>query len=157
MKDLWKIKNRITLEKKLHTVKVLIFACLLTGLIKAMRFSKGAVHDFKMYKDKDFVLSKDIKVLADLGFLGIDKEHFNSVIPNKKSKLKLLTELQKQENKKQASKRVMIEHLNRDFKIFRICGTRYRGKHKNYEETWQLVAAIINLKKSTKNRKYATF
>ena len=29
---------------------------------------------------------------------------------------------------------------------------KYRGKHKNYEENWKLVAAIVNLKKSTKNR-----
>jgi hypothetical protein len=136
---------------------VLIFACLLTGLVKAIRFSKGTVHDFKMYKDKDFILNEKIKVLADLGFLGIHNEHFNSVIPNKKTKLKALTELQKEQNKNQASKRVVIEHINRDFKIFRICGTKYRGKHKNYEATWQLVAAFVNLKKSTKNMKYATF
>ena len=50
-----------------------------------------------------------------------------------------------------------MEHINRDCKIFKICGTKYRGKHKNYEETSQLVAAIVNLKKSTKNMRYATF
>jgi hypothetical protein len=55
------------------------------------------------------------------------------------------------------SKKMVIEHLNRDFKIFRICGTKYRGKHKNDQETWQLVAAIINLKKATKNMKYTAF
>ena len=100
--------------------------------------------------------NEKIKVLADLGFLGIHNEHINSIIPYKKTQLKPLTELQKKQNKKQASKRVTIEHINRDFKIFRICGTKYRGKHKNYEETWKLVAAIVNLKKSTKNRKYTT-
>lgn len=136
---------------------MLIFACLLTGLVKAIRFSKGVVHDFKMYKNKDFILNEKIKVLADLGFLGIHNEHINSIIPYKKTKLKPLTELQKKQNKKQASKRVTIEHINRDFKIFRICGTKYRGKHKNYEETWKLVAAIVNLKKSTKNKKHETF
>lgn len=135
----------------------MIFACLLTGLIKAIRFSKGTVHDFKMFKDKDFVLNEEIRVLADLGFLGIHNEHINAIIPHKKTKLKPLTVCQKLENKQQASKRVVIEHINRDCKIFRICGTKYRGKHKNYEQTWQLVAAIVNLKKSTKNMKYATF
>ncbi len=136
---------------------MLIFACLLTGLIKAIRFSKGTTHDFKMYKEKDFVLNEKIKVLVDLGFLGIKNEHDNAVYPHKKTKLKPLTEVQKEENTKQASKRVAIEHVNRDCKIFKICGSRYRGKHKNYEETWQLVAAIVNLKKSTKNMKNATF
>jgi hypothetical protein len=102
-------------------------------------------------------LSEKIKVLADLGFLGIDKEHENAVIPYKNTKLKPLSDAQKTKNKKHSSKRVPIEHVNRDCKIFRICGTKYRGKHKNYEETWLLVTAIVNLKKATKHRKYATF
>ncbi len=134
----------------------MIFACLLTGLVKAMRFSAGTVHDFQMYKSKNFAISPDIKILADLGFLGIKKEHENSVVPHKKTKLQPLTDVQKVENKKQASKRVMIEHINRDFKIFRICGNKYRGKHKNYQSNWQLIGAIVNLKKSTKNLNYAT-
>jgi DDE superfamily endonuclease len=89
-----------------------------------------------------------IKILADLGFLEIKKERENSVTPDKKTKLKPLTDLQKAENKKQASKRVMIEHINRDCKIFRICGNKYRGKHKNYETNWQLIDAIVSLKKN---------
>jgi hypothetical protein len=126
-------------------------------LIKAVRFSVGSVHDFKIFKDKEFDLSEKIMVLADLGFLGIHKEHDNAVIPHKKTKLKPLSDAQKVKNKKYASKRVPIEHVNRDCKIFRICGTKYRGKHKNYEETWRLVTAIVNMKKSNKHRKYATF
>ena len=116
-----------------------------------MRFAEGTVHDFQMYKDKGFTISEYIKILADSGFQGIQKEHLNSVIPHKKSKLKPLTDIQKQENKKQASKRVIIEHVNRDFKIFRICSSRYRGKHKNYKENWEIIGAIVNLKKSTRN------
>jgi hypothetical protein len=68
-----------------------------------------------------------------------------------------LSDEQKIKNKKQASRRVAVEHANRDCKIFRICGTKYRGKHKNYEQIWQLVTAIANLKKATKNKKYETF
>lgn len=130
--------------------------CLLTGLIKAMRFSVGTVHDFQIYKNKGFAISEKIKILGDSGFQGIKKEHENSVIPHKKTKLKPLTIQQKAENKNQASKRVAIEHINRDCKIFRICGNKYRGKHKNYETNWQLVGAIINLKKSTRNLDYTT-
>jgi hypothetical protein len=120
-----------------------------------MRFSVGTVHDFQMYKDKNFEISKHIKILADLGFQGIKKEHENSTIPHKKTKLNPLNDLQKAENKKQASKRVVIEHINRDIKIFRICGNKYRGKHKNYQKNWELIGAIVNLKKATKNLDYA--
>lgn len=131
--------------------------CLLTGLIKSVSFAKGTVHDFKMFKDKGFSVDEKIKIVADLGFLGIDKEHKNAKIPHKKTKLKPLSDTQKEENRKQSSKRVPIEHVNRDCKIFKICGTKYRGKHKNYEETWRLVVAIVNLKKSTKHLKDSTF
>jgi hypothetical protein len=134
-----------------------LFVCLLTGLIKAIRFSAGCVHDFKIFKDRGFSLSEKIKILADSGFSGIHKEHENAVIPYKKTKLKPLSDEQKTKNKKHSSKRVGIEHVNRDCKIFRICGEKYRGKHKNYEQTWRLVTAIVNLKKATKHRKYATF
>lgn len=134
----------------------MVFACVLTGLIKALRFAKGTVHDFRMYKEKGFEVCPKIKILADSGFQGIAKEHPNSITPNKRSKNKPLTDLQKKENKDQAAKRVIVEHVNREFKIFRICGCRYRGKHVNYEENWTLLAAIINLKKSTRNLKFVT-
>lgn len=45
-----------------------------------MRFDIGTVHDFQMYKDKNFDILKDIKILADSAFQGIKKEHVNSVI-----------------------------------------------------------------------------
>lgn len=127
-----------------------------TGLIRAIRFAKGSNHDYKMYKEKGFEIAENIQILADLGFKGIDKEHFNSVLPHKKSKLKPLNNLQKEENKQQASKRVLIEHINRDCKIFRICGNKYRGKHKKYEDNWTLITSIVNLKKATNHLRYAT-
>lgn len=129
----------------------------MTGLIKGISFAVGTVHDFQMFKNQSVEMAKDITILADLGFLGIQKIHENSIIPHKKSKLKPLTEQQKDENKKQASKRVMIEHINRDCKIFRICSSKYRGKHKNYDKNWRLITAIVNLKRTTRNLKMTDF
>ncbi|HEO65306.1 MAG TPA: IS5/IS1182 family transposase, partial [Spirochaetes bacterium] len=39
-----------------------------------------------------------------------------------------------------------IEHINRRCKIFRIVKETYRGKHKNYRKTWNVVAALVNLR-----------
>lgn len=129
----------------------------MTGLIKGISFAVGTVHDFQMFKNQSVEMAKDITILADLGFLGIQKIHENSIIPHKKSKLKPLTEQQKDENKEQASKRVMIEHINRDCKIFRICSSKYRGKHKNYDKNWRVITAIVNLKRTTRNLKMTDF
>jgi hypothetical protein len=84
----------------------------LTGLIKEIWYAKGAVHDFKVLKDKNPELAKDITILADLGFLGIQYIYNKCIIPHKKSKNKPLTQGQKEENKSQASKRVLLRRPN---------------------------------------------
>ena len=61
------------MEKKLHTIKVLLIVCLLTGLIQAIRFDKGQIHDFEIYKNSEFDLSNELEVSADSGFQGIQK------------------------------------------------------------------------------------
>jgi DDE superfamily endonuclease len=94
-------------------------------------------------------INESIKVLADLGFLGIYKIHQNSVIPHKSSKKKPLTKEQKKENKELASKRIPIEHTNRMIKIFNILKYPYRNKQKRFGLRVNLLAAIYN--KNLKN------
>jgi DDE superfamily endonuclease len=97
-----------------------------------------------MFKNMGLNISESIKVLADLGFLGIYKIHQNSVIPHKSSKNKPLTKGQKQENKDLASKRIPIEHTNRMMKIFNILKYPYRNKQKRFGLRVNLLAAIYN-------------
>lgn len=144
------------MEKKLHTIKVLLIVCLLTGLIRGIKFSIGTTHDFQMYKNGEFDFPDVLKLSVDLGFLGIKNLHSNVSIPDKASKLNPLTDKQKKENKKKSSKRVAIEHKNRCCKIFYICSYRYRGKHKNYEDNWKIVVALVNLKIITHNQRFLT-
>jgi len=58
------------------------------------------------------------KVLADLGYMGIDKICPNSKIPNKKTKLNPLTKEDKKENHKLSSQRIIIEQINAKVKVF---------------------------------------
>jgi DDE superfamily endonuclease len=97
-----------------------------------------------MFKDMGLRISESIKVLADLGFLGIYKIHKNSVIPHKSSKNKPLTKEQKLENKELASQRIPIEHTNRMMKIFNILKYPYRNKQKRFGLRVNLLAAIYN-------------
>jgi IS5 family transposase len=93
---------------------------------------------------------------ADKGFQGIAELYPNAESPYKASKHHPLTKEQKQYNRQLAKQRIMVEHRNRECKIFRICKEQYRGKHKNYEKNWKLVSAIVNLKLSTRHLKYAS-
>jgi len=128
----------------------------LTGFIQAIRFDKGKVHDFDMFKKGEFDLSDDLEKNTDSGFQGIQKLHQKVNLPQKASKLNPLTDAQKKQNTEKASKRVPIEHVNRNCKIFKICGCRYRGKHKNYQDTWLLIVSIVNLKTATKHLKFCS-
>jgi hypothetical protein len=78
--------------------------------------------------------------------VGIDKIVTNSKIPYKESKFKKLTKEEKKQNKILAKSRIYIEHINRQCKIFRITKETYRGKHKNYSKTWNIIAGLVNLR-----------
>ena len=106
--------------------------------------ANGRVHDFKMLKGSKIKVHESIKILADLGFLGIAKLHENSEIPHKGSKNKKLTKEQKQENKILSRQRIVIEHVNRMMKIFLILKYPYRNKQKRFGLRVNLIAGIYN-------------
>lgn len=114
-----------------------------------MTVSKGKKHDFSLFKESQLFLPKEIKLLADSGYQGIAKYHSASVIPIKKKKGKALSVEDKHHNKALSKQRIFIEDVNRRCKIFRIVKDVYRGKHKNYSLTWNLVSALVNLRYST--------
>lgn len=129
--------------------------CLVTGLILGVYCGKGRLHDFALFKKMPLKVNPRIKILADLGFLGLSKYHKNSELPFKKSKNTPLTKAEKAANQAQAKQRVKCENINRDCKIFRIVKEVYRGKHKNYGLHWNLVAGLVNLKSATRNLNFA--
>lgn len=137
-------------------MKALLIVCFLTGMILAVRCARGTKHDFKMLKESGLKINKNAQFKVDKGFQGILKLFRNAQVPFKATKKKPLTKEQKEYNQQLAKERILIEHINRDCKIFRICKEQYRGKHKNYERTWKLVAAIVNLKRATRHLKFAT-
>lgn len=120
--------------------------CLLTLTILSVVMGKGKQHDFSVFKDSRLLLHPDALVLVDSGYQGIQKYHQNSILPIKKKKGQPLSAEDKAHNKALAKRRIFIEHINRRCKIFRIVKDVYRGKHKNYSLTWNLVAALVNLR-----------
>lgn len=107
--------------------------------------ASGRTHDFKMMKDSKIHISETIQILADLGFLGINKIHSNSIIPHKSSKNNKITKEQKHENKALARQRIAVEHVNRLMKIFLILKNPYRNKQKRFGLRVNLIAAVYNM------------
>jgi hypothetical protein len=107
--------------------------------------ANGKTHDYKMLKNSKLHIHESIKILADLGFIGIHKIHLNSEIPHKNSKNHKLTKEQKKQNRQLAKQRILIEHVNRMMKIFLILKYPYRNKQKRFGLRVNLLAAIYEL------------
>ena len=109
--------------------------------------ANGTTHDFRMLKESRIKVCESIKILADLGFLGILKLHANSEVPHKGSKNNKLTKAQKKENKALARQRIVVEHVNRMMKIFLILKYPYRNKQKRFGLRVNLIAGVYNKNK----------
>lgn len=84
-------------------------------------------------------------ILADAGYQGLADLHENCQTPFKKSKYHALTKREKQKNRALARKRIVIEHIFRNLKIFRILSEKYRNRRKRFPLRFNLIAAIYNL------------
>jgi hypothetical protein len=124
---------------------VQIIADIKTKIIYAANFCTGRKHDFRLFKESKINLPPHVQILADSGYQGIADIHANSMIPEKKIKMKPLTEKQKQSNRDLAKRRVVIEHIFGKLKIFRILSDRYRNRRKHFGLRFTLIAAIYNI------------
>ena len=133
-------------KKSRHTIRIQVVVCLMTLQIYSVICKKGRVHDFRILKESKLRISSEIKKLGDSGYQGLEKLYENSETPVKKSKNKPLTKEARKYTRELSKVRIAIEHVNRRCKIFRITKEVYRGKHKNYGKTWNVIAALVNLR-----------
>ncbi len=98
--------------------------------IIATAFSYGSKHDFQLFKDDACEFSEQLRILADAGYQGLMELHQNSQTPFKKSKYHALTKREKQSNRRLVRKPIVIEHIFRKLKKFRILSERYRNRRK---------------------------
>lgn len=138
-------------KKKRHTTKNQIIIVEGTKHIINYYNATGTTHDFKMLKDSEILpILEEMKIGGkfDSGYQGVQKELSNAIIPKKKSKLHELTEEEKGFNKQLSRKRIAIEHVNRELKIFRIMKETYRNHQNRYEEKLKIMCGIYNLNNS---------
>jgi hypothetical protein len=105
---------------------------------------KGRVHDFRLFKESKTAMLPCIESLTDSGYQGIQKIHANCVKPVKGTKKRPLTKEDKKHNHQVGSKRVMVEHIIRELKIFKIMAAPYRNRRKRFGLRINLIAAIYN-------------
>lgn len=112
--------------------------------ILSVAFSNGKTHDFSLFKDSCPKIREDILIIADKGYQGIFDVHFNSLIPVKATKNHKLTDTERAFNSALSKRRILIEHINRYLKRFRILSSRYRNKRRRFALRSSLICAIYN-------------
>ena len=70
--------------------------------------------------------------------------HNESQKPIKKPKDRNLSKEEKKSNKELAKERIIIEHVNRYLKPFRILSEKYRNRRRRFRLRFNLIAAIYN-------------
>ena len=83
-------------------------------------------------------------VLADLGYMGLERLHAHSLLPVKATKHHPLTYEKKRANRTLARLRLHIERVIGKLKVFRILAERYRGRRKRFGLRFNLIAGIHN-------------
>jgi hypothetical protein len=104
-----------------------------------------------LFKRSKLGILKRIEAKVDLGYIGIKKFHKNSEIPKKNSKNYKLTDSDKKENQKKASKRIFVEHVNAKIKTFQIMKQAYRNRRKRYNLRVNLICGLINFDRGMMN------
>ena len=147
-KGLKKQKKSYSGKKKAHTFKVQALIHYRTQQILSLCMSKGAVHDFELFKRNLHLIPKNSFILADKGYQGIYTLYPNSLLPTKAKKRCVLDALLKTHTREINKIRIGIEHVFGTLKTFKILAERYRNRGKRLGLRFNLIAGIYNLELS---------
>ena len=108
---------------------------------------EGSVHDKKIADEADLVFGQTIELLQDSGFEGFRPANAIVVQPLKKPKGKELSQEHKQQNKRKASERVVIEHAIGQVKVWRVVKEKIRSyRHKLRDQVMLTACGLNNFK-----------
>ena len=108
----------------------------------------GSVYDFKLCKETLLrVLILTVMILADSSYQGIQDYHEWSLVPIKKSKSRELSAAEKAYNTELSRRRIVIENINAQIKVFKIMSYPYRNRRRRHLLRTKLVCDIINAEK----------
>ena len=131
-------------NKKQQTLKTQLVINQQTKEIICTAFGQGRCHDFSLFKKSKTHFHPETDSLQYSGYQGIKDYHRNSYIPRKKPKNGQVSLLAKNYNRTLAQKRIVIEHVNRSLKIFKILSSRYRNRRRRYGLRCNLLSGIYN-------------
>jgi len=133
-------------KKKRHERKNVVITDKKKRILVLTPSKHGKVHDKKL-SDKALAVvrvPKEVVLLADTGFVGIDKQHPNTLIPKKKPRGGELTDDDKAMNRLISSVRIGVEHAIGGMKRFRAVSEIYRNKNGWDDKLASVAAGLWN-------------
>jgi hypothetical protein len=118
-------------KKKNHTLKNQ-FIVLPNGedIVDCSAGAPGPKSDINLFRERQKAFDENQKFNGDKGYIGEP----SIKTPHKKTKKQELTTLQKQQNLEFSTKRILVEHIIRLLKIFRVASERFRLNPQKYDQ-----------------------
>ena len=104
----------------------------------------GSIHDKKIVDEQPLNLPTGISLWQDTGFIGHKPKYVEIKMPTKKPKGKQLSEVQKEENRKISSFRILVEHAIGGVKKCRIVKDRLRCRKFGFDDLIMLIACGLH-------------
>ncbi len=133
-------------KKKRHTVKNQITVNNRGYILHKIGYKKGRKHDYDIYKNNHPDIPKQVIIVVDLGYLGIEKDFPEqlSALPYKKKRNQELSQEEKEYNTIHSKKRIIVEHTISRLKKYRIMSDIFRNKLRKYNKVSDIVAGLVN-------------
>ncbi len=133
-------------KKKRHTIKNQITVNNRGYILHKVGYKKGRKHDYDVYKKNHPVIPKEVIIVFDLGYLGVETDFLEqlSALSNKKKRNQFLSDDEKDCNKIHSKKRIIVEHTINRLKKYRILADVFRNKLRKYNKVSDIVADLVN-------------
>ena len=130
-------------KKKNHTLKNQ-FIILPNGkdIVDCTAGAPGPKSDINLFRERQKVFDNQQKFNGDKGYIGEP----SIKTPHKKPKNQELTTEQKQQNLEFSSNRILVEHIIRLLKIFRVASERFRLNTQKYAQVIFTICGLVRLR-----------
>lgn len=130
-------------KKKAHTRKQIVLADEHKRILVLTPTKSGRRHDKKL-ADKSGIfthLPAHVAAWLDTGFVGVQKQHSNTLIPQKRKRGQPLSDEDKASNRLIASFRVVVEHAIGGMKRYQCLQQPYRNRKPKLDDLFSLLSA----------------
>ena len=134
-------------KKKIYSKKTQIIINKNGLILHKSKSVHGKKHDKKLFDEGSPWIPKEVVILGDSGYQGIDESVDNAVIlPRRKFRGKYRSKEDRKFNKKLSSTRILVENIIGKIKHFGIIGKKYRNGFEDYDLKMEIVTGLVNLR-----------